>query len=123
MKTASSRGKIGCIPDSDAGSDAERHTAMQINMPARETDPNELLQKFRKRNTPEFYGNEDLMLVDDFLVPMEEIFVVFECMKVQELQLIAYMFRGLTDRWWTTIKTIYDNGRGHNMDRLLQRVR
>lgn len=77
-------------------------------MPTRETDPNELFEKFRKRNTPEFYGNEDPMLADDFLVQMEKIFAVFKCTKVQEVQLIAYMFRGVADIWWTTIKTIYD---------------
>lgn len=50
----------------------------QINMPARETNPNELFKKFRKRNPPEFNGNEDPMLADDFLVQMEKIFAVFE---------------------------------------------
>ncbi|XXG41849.1 hypothetical protein AAC387_Pa01g2226 [Persea americana] len=46
-------------------------------MLARATDPNDLFDKFKKRAPPEFYGNEDPLDADEWIVQVEKIFEVF----------------------------------------------
>lgn len=40
----------------------------RVVMPAWKVDPNDLFEKFGKKNPPEFYGSEDPMYADEFIV-------------------------------------------------------
>ena len=71
---------------------------------AKEYDLNELVEKFRKRFPPEFHGIEDPAVADEWVVQMEKIYEVFKCTGIQQVQLVAHMFRGVAERWWKTVK-------------------
>ena len=47
---------------------------VQVNVPTRVTDPNDMYDKFKKRNPPAFYGNEDPLDADEWVVKVEKIF-------------------------------------------------
>ena len=79
--------------------------AAQVIMPARVTDPNDVFDKFKKRNPPEFFGNEDPLDADEWVVQVEKIFDVFGCTGQERVQLAAYMFRGTAEMWWKSVKT------------------
>ena len=79
----------------------------QVIMPARVTDPNDVFDKFKKRNPPEFYGNEDPLDADEWVVQVEKIFEVFRCTGRERVQLAAYMLRGTAEMWWKSVKTPY----------------
>lgn len=51
----------------------------QAIMPARVVDPNDVFNKFKKRAPLEFYGNEDSLDADKWVVQIEKIFEVFKC--------------------------------------------
>lgn len=51
----------------------------QIVMPVRGRDPNEIFGKFIKRGLPEFYGTEDPLRADEWIMRLEKIFSVFKC--------------------------------------------
>ena len=74
----------------------------------READPNVIFEKFLKRGPPEFTGTEDPMVADDWLVRLEKIFRVFECTGQQQVQLAAYMFRGVAEDWWRTVHRSFE---------------
>ena len=50
---------------------------VQVVIPPREVDPNDLYEKFRKMVPPEFHGSEDPMAADDFIEQLEQIFIIF----------------------------------------------
>ncbi|KAJ8627943.1 hypothetical protein MRB53_021250 [Persea americana] len=79
---------------------------VQVVMPPKEVDPNDLYEKFRKRFPPEFHGSEDPMVADDFIEQLEQIFAVFRCTQKQKVSLSAYMFRGIALQWWNSVKTV-----------------
>lgn len=55
----------------------------------------------------EFFSNEDPMDAEEWLVHMENIFKVFKCSGRQKPALVAYMFRGVVDSMWKTVKIPY----------------
>ena len=79
---------------------------VQVVMPPKEVDPNDLYEKSRKRFPPEFHGSEDPMVADDFIEQLEQIFAVFRCTQKQKVSLSAYMFRGIALQWWNSVKTV-----------------
>ena len=70
---------------------------VQVSMLACVTDPNDMYDKFKKRNPPAFYGNEDPLDVDEWVVQVEKIFQVFQCTNKEKVQLAAYLFRGVVE--------------------------
>ena len=57
----------------------------QVDVPIRERDLNDIFKKFLKRGPTEFSGMEDPLVVDDWIVRMEKIFKVFECIGRQRV--------------------------------------
>ena len=74
----------------------------------RGADPNVIFERFLKRGPPEFTGAEDPLVADDWIVRMEKIFRVFECSGRQQVQLAAYMFRGVAEDWWRVTQRPYE---------------
>ncbi|XXG55676.1 hypothetical protein AAC387_Pa03g3287 [Persea americana] len=79
---------------------------VQVVMPPREVDPNDLYEKFRKRVPPEFHRFEDPMVANDFIKQMEQIFAVFRCTQKQQVNLASYKFRGIALQWWNSVKAV-----------------
>ena len=79
----------------------------QVIMPTRVADSKDTYGKFKKRNPPEFYGNEDPLNVDEWVVQVEKVFDVFKRIGKERVQLATYMLRGMTEMWWKSIKTPY----------------
>lgn len=52
----------------------------------------------------EFYRTMDPMGVDDWVAQMEKILEVFKHTGKQQVQLSAYMFCGVAERWWKTVR-------------------
>ena len=76
-------------------------------MPARVTDPNDMYDKFKKRNPLAFYGNDDPLDADEWVVQVEKIFQVFQCTNKEKVQLAAYLFKGAVEMWWKSVKAPY----------------
>ncbi|XXG82959.1 hypothetical protein AAC387_Pa10g0830 [Persea americana] len=74
----------------------------------REVDPNAIFKKFLKRGPLEFTGTEDPLVANDWIVRMEKIFRVSECLGRQRVQLATYMFCGIADDWWKTVQRPYE---------------
>ena len=70
-------------------------------------DPNDLYERFRKRGSKEFTGQEDPLVADDWLRYTENIYEIFQCTGKQRVDLAASMFTGLANIWWKTIKAGY----------------
>ena len=79
----------------------------QVIMPARVADPNDMYETFKKRNPLEFYGNEDSLDANEWVVQVEKIFDVFKCTGKERVQLKAYLLRGMAEMWWKSVKTPY----------------
>ncbi|XXG89231.1 hypothetical protein AAC387_Pa12g1283 [Persea americana] len=80
----------------------------QLIMPAKVVEPNDMFDKFKKRAPPQFYGNEDPLDADEWVVQIEKIFEVFKCTRKERVQLAAYMLRGKAEMWWKSVKTPYE---------------
>ena len=72
----------------------------QIVFNNRGKDPNDLFEWFRKRGRKEFIGQEDPLVVDDWLEHIDNIIEIFRCTGKQQVALTAFMFTGLADIWW-----------------------
>lgn len=82
---------------------------IQVNVPARVTDPNDMYDKFKKRNPTAFYENEDPLDADERVVQVEKIFQVFQCTNKEKVKLAAYLFKGgVAEMRWKSVKTPYD---------------
>ena len=57
----------------------------QIVFNNRGNDPNDLFERFRKRGSKEFTGQEDQLVVDDWLEHAENIFELFRCTGRQQV--------------------------------------
>ena len=68
-----------------------------------------LFENFRKRGPKEFTGQENPLVVDDWLSHTENIFDLFRCTGRQQVHLATSMFTGLADIWWKTLKDGYQN--------------
>ena len=66
-------------------------------MAPKEKDPNEIFEKFKKRNPPEFFGSEDATGVEEFITRIEKIFDVFQSTKKEKMLVNAYMFREVAE--------------------------
>lgn len=55
----------------------------------------------------EFYENEDQSYDEDWIVQVENIFKVFICTGRQEVSLAAYMFHGVADTCWKSVREPY----------------
>lgn len=76
----------------------------QVIVPAQLADPNDMYDKFKKRNPPGFCGNEDPLIADEWVVQMEKIFQVFQRIH----KMAVYLFKGVAKMWWKSVKTPYD---------------
>lgn len=56
-----------------------------------------MVEKFRKRFSPEFHGIKDPTVADEWVVQMEKIYEVFKGTGVQQVQLAAHMFHGAVE--------------------------
>ena len=77
------------------------------DVPIREVDLNVIFEKFLKRGPPKFTGMEDPLVTNDWIVRIEKIFKVFECLGRRRVQLAAYMFRGVAKDWWRVMQRPY----------------
>lgn len=44
---------------------------------------------------------------DEWMVHIEKMFKVFECIGQQNVQLVAFMFRSVAKTWWRTVEATY----------------
>ena len=70
----------------------------------RESDPNSLYEKFRKRGAIEFTGLEDSLTADEWIVHTENVFETMQCTGGQKVALATSMFRDITDTWWKSVR-------------------
>lgn len=71
----------------------------QVVITPRQQDPNDLCDKFQKRNQLEVTRILNHTHADELMVQIEKIFKVFQCTDKQKVQLAAYMFRNVAKSW------------------------
>lgn len=64
----------------------------QVVVQSKDSDPNSLYEKFRKRGALEFIGSEDPLQVGEWIVHAENIYEKLWCTGRQRVALVASMF-------------------------------
>ena len=85
------------------------HMRPQIVIQNRDHDPNVLFERFRKRGSKEFTGQEDPLTANDWLAHTENIFDLFRCTGRQQVHLAASIFTGMADIWRKALNDGYQN--------------
>lgn len=69
----------------------------QVAIALRQRGPNDLYDKFKKRGLLEFTSTMDHTHADEWMVRVEKIFKVFQCIGREQVRLAIFMFRNVAE--------------------------
>ena len=70
---------------------------------------NRLMNYFRKVNSPSFLSELGLVKAERWVMQLEKIFEVLECITEQKVPLATYMLKGEAEYWWKGVRRILES--------------